>query len=154
MELTPEERQRIYEEERVQREACQELQPPKRGATGKVILGIIVFLVITVLTGCSSEEHHTTSNSSPSSSKSGVRTVRGTYWCAENFDDAGQIGIAVTRGDTAAIAGMLARGKAFQVEEGTLVVTGGEIDMGISRVHIESGFQAGRDCYISTNALK
>lgn len=60
----------------------------------------------------------------------------------------------MSRGDRAAIAGMLARGKAFQVERGVRVVTGGEIDMGISLAHIESGFQAGRKCYISTNALE
>jgi hypothetical protein len=80
-------------------------------------------------------------------------TVRGTFWCANNFDDAGEIGIAVTRGDTAAVQGMLTRGRAFQVEKGTLV-TGGEVGMGISLAHVESGFQTGQKCYISTNALE
>ena len=85
--------------------------------------------------------------------KSAERRVRGIFWCADNFDDAGEIGIAVTRGDTAAVAGMLARGKAFQVEEGTLM-TGGEVDRGISLVHVDSGFHAGQKCYRSTNALE
>jgi hypothetical protein len=88
----------------------------------------------------------------PSSTR-GTRSLRGTYWCGESFDDAALIGIAVSRGDTAAIAGLLERGKAFQVEGGTRVTSGGEIDMGISLVHIESGYQVGRKCYISTNAL-
>ena len=85
--------------------------------------------------------------------KSAERRVRGTFWCANNFDDAGEIGIAVTRGDTAAVQGMLTRGRAFQVEKGTLV-TGGEVGMGISLAHVESGFQTGQKCYISTNALE
>jgi len=81
-------------------------------------------------------------------------SLRGTYWCGESFDDAGEIGTAVSRGDTAALAGLLARGSAFQVEGGTRVISGGEIDMGISLVHIASGFQSGRKCYISTRALE
>jgi hypothetical protein len=48
---------------------------------------------------------------------------------------------------------MLTRGRAFQVEKGTLV-TGGEVGMGISLAHVESGFQTGQKCYISTNALE
>ena len=84
---------------------------------------------------------------------SGAMTLRGTYWCGETFDDAARIGIAVNRSDTAALAGLLARGNAFQVEKGTRVVSGGIVDMGISLVIINSGFQSGRKCYISTNAL-
>jgi hypothetical protein len=48
---------------------------------------------------------------------------------------------------------MLTRGRAFQVEKGTLV-TGGEVGMGISLAHVESGFQTGQKYYISTNALE
>jgi hypothetical protein len=90
----------------------------------------------------------------PASPSGGERAVRATYWCGESFEDAGQIGLAVANGDTPAIAGMLTRGKAFQVEGGTRVLSGGEIDMGISLVHITSGFQSGRKCYITTNALR
>ena len=71
-----------------------------------------------------------------------------------SLDDAGQVGIAVHDGDTAALAGLLARGRAFQVESGTRVVAAGGDSMGISSPHIESGVQAGRDCYISTRALQ
>jgi hypothetical protein len=85
---------------------------------------------------------------------SGLMTVRGTYWCGRSFDDAGMIGVAVSRGDTAALAGLIARGNAFQVEGGTRVISGGEVEMGISLVHVESGFQAGQKCYIATNALR
>jgi hypothetical protein len=91
---------------------------------------------------------------SPKKTAPGQKTVRAAYWCGVSFDDAGMVGVAVSRGDTAALAGLLARGNAFQVEAGTRVISGGEIDMGISLVHIDSGFQAGRKCYISTNALR
>jgi hypothetical protein len=49
---------------------------------------------------------------------------------------------------------MIARGSAFQVEGGTRVVSGGEVDMGISLMHVDSGYHAGEKCYISTNALE
>ena len=127
-----------------------------------VIIGIVAFSVIILIVRGNLVEQPRTFQveggtqlaTSPSSSASGLRTLRATYWCAESFDDAGQIAIAVSRSDTAAIAGMLARGNAFQVERGTQVVTGGETDMGLSLVHIESGFQAGRKCYLPTNALR
>jgi hypothetical protein len=154
MELTPEERRRIYEEEKVRLEARQEPPAPKRSVAPVVILGVLALLVIIRIVGSAEKTEGPTSTPSPSSSTSGERTVRGTYWCGVSFDDAGQIGIAVHDGDTAAIAGMLSRGKAFQVEGGTRVVAGGGNDKGISLVHIESGFQAGRDCYISTRALQ
>ena len=80
----------------------------------------------------------------PKKTAPGQKTVRGTYWCGVSFDDAGMVGVAVSRGDTAALAGLLARGNAYQVEAGTRVISGGEIEMGISLVHIDSGFQAGR----------
>jgi hypothetical protein len=154
MELTPEERQRIYEEEKARLEAREKLRPPKTSVAAWVVLCIFVLFVITLVIGFLAEQPHTTSTPSPSSSTSGVRTLRGRYWCAESLDDAGQIGIAVTRGDTAAIAGMLARGKAFEVEKGTRVMSGGEIDMGISLTHVLSGYQVGRECYIPTRALE
>lgn len=85
---------------------------------------------------------------------SGSMTVRATYWCGQSFNDAGEVQLAVARGDSQALAGLLSRGNAFQVEGGTRVISGGEIEMGISLVHVESGFQAGRKCYISTRALE
>ena len=70
------------------------------------------------------------------------------------LDDAMNVGIAVRNSDTPALAGLLARGKAFEVAEGTQVHSGGEIDYGICLVNIESGSQIGRRCYIPTNALR
>jgi hypothetical protein len=84
----------------------------------------------------------------------GPKSLRAPFWCGNTFDDAGQIGIAVSRKDVAAIAGLMAREHAFEIDEGTRVVSGGEIGYGISRVHVESGFQAGRECYLPTNALQ
>jgi hypothetical protein len=137
------------------------LAPEERYSAGTIVFGIVGFYVIIILVNMGEhllETRQASSELPPDSinegSQSGTKTVRGRYWCTESFDDAGQIGAAVTRGDSAAIAGMLARGKAFQVESGTRVVTGSETGMGISLVHIESGFQAGRKCYISTNTLK
>ena len=122
-----------------------------------VTLGSLAVLVlVVVLIALSSLDKSDTSQPSTvrSSSESGPKTLRATYWCGESFDDAGQIGLSVSRGDTTAIAGMIARGVAFQVEKDTEVTGGAKSDMGISLVHIDSGFQAGRKCYIATNALK
>jgi hypothetical protein len=49
MELTPEERQRIYEEEKARLEARQEVPPANTGITGKVAIGIVLFLVVMIV---------------------------------------------------------------------------------------------------------
>ena len=79
MELTPEERHRIYEEEKARLEARQEPQPTKRSVAPMVILGVVAFFVIILIAGSMAEKAQTTSTPSPSSETSGVRTVRGTY---------------------------------------------------------------------------
>jgi hypothetical protein len=151
MEISPEERQRIYEEEKARVEAQREPRAKGFAVAVLAIFALFVFLVIVFGSGSSGSQQ---SPGVTSVSASGIKTLRTTYWCGESFDDAGRIGIAVARGDTAALAGLLARGKAFQVAEGTSFVTGGEIDMGISLVRIESGYHAGRKCYVPTRVLQ
>ena len=53
----------------------------------------------------------------------------------------------------AALAGLLARDRAFQVEEGTRVDAIVDADMGIVASRISSGFHVGEACYISRRAL-
>ena len=131
--------------------------PPKRETLslatilGFCGLGVLVLGLVAIINAASG-----TSSPSPAKAaeESRDKTIRATFWCGVDFDDAGHIATAVSRGDTAAIAGLLARGRAFQVEEGTRVHDAGWPDMGISTVYIESGSQVGRNCYISTNALR
>lgn len=84
----------------------------------------------------------------------GARRIAETYWCGVEMDDAVEVGMAVKRGDTAAIAGLISRGKAYQVEAGTEVSQGIEIDFGISAVVVDSGYHVGRRCYIPTRAIR
>jgi beta-lactamase regulating signal transducer with metallopeptidase domain len=67
MELTPEERQRIYEEEKARLEARREPQPPKKSVAPMVILGVVAFFVIILIAGSLAEKTETTSTPSLSS---------------------------------------------------------------------------------------
>jgi hypothetical protein len=137
--------------------------PPaqKQGGVWKIVLFMAIAFVMLLIFGHTSDQQQ--GSSTPSSvsrisaialtPEDGSKTLRGTCWCGERFDDAMEIGMAVNRGDTAAVFGLLTRGKAFQVEGGTKVFSAGE-DMGISTVLVKSGLQTGRKCYISTNALE
>jgi hypothetical protein len=73
MELTPEERQRIYQEEKARLEVRQELQPPKKSDAWKIILGIVLFLVIIALIGNLSEQVGT--GSKPTSADGSVKVT-------------------------------------------------------------------------------
>jgi hypothetical protein len=125
-------------------------QKETKPGTNRGVLVLFLLFVIVVLFSVL----HDQESAKPQASRSATRTLRGTYWCGNTFDEAGYIGIAVSHGDKEALAGLLARGDAFQVEGGTTVSAGLEIDAGISSVTIESGSQIGRTCYISTRALQ
>jgi hypothetical protein len=112
-ELTPEERHRIYEEEKVRLEARKKLEPAKSHTAAKVALLIALLFILTLIIG-SQSEHFATTATAPSRSTSGTKSLRGTYWCGESFDDAGQTGIAVFRGDTAALAACWRVGEPFR----------------------------------------
>jgi hypothetical protein len=119
MELTPEERERIYLEEKARMEAREQLQYlhpqkiKKPWSAGKLIgialiggaaLAIIVLFVVASVV------------SSPVSTPDrGQKGLRVTYWCANTFEDAAQL--ASSHGDVAAIEGMVSREKAFLVAE-------------------------------------
>jgi hypothetical protein len=126
--------------------------PEKTKPLTWVVLGIFVLFGLLLIIGFLSPSP--TRTVTAQNSGAGAKALRGTYWCGVTFEDARRISIAVSRQDTMAVAGLLARGQAFEVEAGTRVVSGGEIDMGISLATIESGFQMGRKCYISTRALQ
>ena len=91
---------------------------------------------------------------STSTSTAGEKIVRATCWCAEGFEDAAEVWLAVGRGDTRAVAGLLARGKAYQVDAGTTVLDTGVSDAGIAGAIVKSGLHAGRRCYIAASALQ
>lgn len=123
---------------------------PKEKSDNGVLwfLGFMVVLVILA--------HYVSQNSGTGAGTStgGEKTVRATCWCAESFEDAGQVWLAVGRGDTPAVYGLLARGKAYEVAEGTRVLDTGVSDYGITGTIVKSGFHAGRKCYIAANALR
>jgi hypothetical protein len=116
-----------------------------------VLVLFLLFVIVVIFSVIHDQEE---ANSKVQAPKNAPRTLRGTYWCGNTFDDAGYIRIAANHADKEALAGLLARGKAFQVEGGTTVSAGVEIDAGISSVTVESGSQIGRTCYIPTRALK
>ena len=110
IEPTPEERERIYLEEKTRMEARQELQstpPPKRETLslatiiGFCGLGVLVLGLVAIINAAIG-----TSPSPARAAATGDRTIRATYWCGVDFDDAGQIGVAVSRGDTVRIPTM------------------------------------------------
>jgi hypothetical protein len=182
MELTPEERRRIYEEEKARLEPRPEVEEgsapqldgdevgpsaafsssaaedsgspaPKKGIAGKVILGLFILFVIIRFISSFSGSSSSSRSSSPSSPLSGEKTVRATYWCADSYDGAMWIAVAVRDNDAQALRGLIVRGKAFEVEKGTRMVGAGSTG-GVFTGVIQSGAHIGRECYFSTNALE
>src|SRR6266536_1732044 len=79
MELTPEERRRIYEEEKARLEPRQEAhdpQPPQKGIGRWLILGFVVVFVILPLISYLGGSSSSSPRSSPSASRSGAGSVR------------------------------------------------------------------------------
>lgn len=86
--------------------------------------------------------------------EAGPHTTRVRYWCGVTLDDEMTLGIAAKRDDRAAVLGLLARNRVYELAAGTRVFSGAEIEYGISRVRIDSGFHIGKDCYLFTNVMR
>ena len=168
MELTPEERQRIYLEEKARLEAQREA-PGKAAAqikpeantrriVGRVGLGIVGLLVFAVIVWYGEEQSKSqapvisTEQSAPAAStarsSAGETTIRLTCYCALSYDDVFPVLEAYAHNDAEALYGLLSRGKAIELKEGTRVYAGSPDRGGAVRVSIESGFHSGESCYV------
>jgi hypothetical protein len=158
MELTPDERRLIYEEEKARLEAQGVIGSAKKRIVTAIFGGCgILLVVIAAISAVDPFTHSGTSGPSQvptqSSSSNGERTVRGAYWCADSYEGAMWIAVAVRDNDAQALRGLIVRGKAFEVEKGTRMIGAGSTG-GVFTGVIESGAHIGRKCYFSTNALE
>ena len=81
----------------------------------------------------------------PPISKSGVTKL--TCYCATDYGSVSSVLSAYKDSDVAALAGLISRGKAMKLDQGTKVYIAGR-DQGVHTVLIESGFHSGEKCYI------
>jgi hypothetical protein len=171
MELTPEERRRIYEEEKARIEA-ENRQPAEQivkqpaepadhreffQAIAVIVIGVIVIGLVTLLaTGVndSSEAASARPAAQHSSVSSGTYTLgEAGAICAEELSDAARIYLAIRRGDREGALGMVARGAANYLAPGTSV-RAYLAHEGFSRVEVMSGFQLGRRCWVPSGMLR
>jgi hypothetical protein len=81
-----------------------------------------------------------------------LSSVRGL--CGRSLDDAMLMWQAVKRKDIEGVRGLIARGKAFEVQDGTEVRVMGGGDFGISPAIVETGAHVGDTCWAPDNDLK
>ena len=88
----------------------------------------------------------------PRQAESKERVIRQACFCAPSQGDVGTLYRAIAAADTEAVAGLLARGKALRLAEGTRVRMAGVMS-GEAYVRILSGYQAGETCWIPEGLL-
>ena len=125
-----------------QQQQARRSQPAKTSAGAKVVLVLILaFMAMLVLGSCLSDHPG-------AGSASATATARITCYGATSLDDVAPVLEAYVHSDVAALAGLLARGKAIELEQGTRVTVVGARDAGVTPVLIDSGFHAGQRCYV------
>jgi hypothetical protein len=160
--LSPEERHKIFLEEKARLEIRQELEGPKTGA-GKIIgfvflglLGLVVVLAIAgkltnVVDESGGAQSRLAGHGSEQSSDA-IKVVRSAWYCSPGSEDnAAQLNLAIARKDMEAAAGHVSRNGAFQLETGTSlrVVTQGASSLVLVRV--TSGLHDGEQCWLPAN---
>ena len=162
--LSPEERHKIFLEEKARLEVRKELEGPKAGAgeiVGFVFLGVLGLLFMVAMAGKIMDivEESTVPNVAPlgepvSSHRMLCKVVRSSWYCSPGSEDnATQLNLAVARKDMLAAAGHVSRNGAFQLETGTAlrVVTQGESSFVLVRV--TSGFHDGEQCWLPASMI-
>jgi hypothetical protein len=148
MDLSPEDRQRIYLEEKARFEAQESLKAEaktnKYAGCGMpvlaILLGVVVLVIFASLFGPGSEPRKT-------------YTVAIDWYCGDQ-GSAATAAVAADAGDKAGIAGLVARGKLLPVKAGTRVSSGGLQDSGLTFVAVESGVSIGESCWVPTRLLR
>ena len=152
MDLSPEERQRIYLEEKARLEAAPKTAPASRPNWLPASL-FAVFLSTVALTGWyyATGPAAATGSVSPAASPQ-VSTVAADWYCGEQLAAVDAV-LASAREDTAAIVGMVVRGKLARIEQGARVHVYYQ-DGPLSRVRVESGLLTGESCWLPTKVLR
>jgi hypothetical protein len=142
MELTPEERARIYAEEKARLEIRRGLEKKKTGMGSILaVIALSIILVFSVLWVIGLGLEGTSKETSAS------EVLSGPALCAASISDIAAVLSAYKDHDLDAMAGLLRRGKALQLKAGTKlhVLTH---DQGMASVLIESGGNSGESCWI------
>lgn len=156
MELTPEERNRIYLEEKARLDVLQAQKVQARNKTRTrtsrwsdllmvgfaILLAVLVMLVINAY-----KSHNGTLSSASAPSASTTGNTKLTCYCATSYDSVVPLFRAYASSDASALYGLISRAKAIQLNEGTRVHVL-DSDNGVAAVLVESGFHSGERCWI------
>ena len=157
MELSPEERQRIYAEEKARLEAQQILKAEKKPGCSKRVLGcfalaigaVLVFAIIGSLLpdkpkAPASQQAATVGPPSPSEV---TVKLSSPLFCSKSILDIGTLARVRAAGDIAGAIGLVARDKALLLEAGTTVHVVNHNSERAS-LYVRSGGLVGEDCWI------
>jgi hypothetical protein len=161
MELTPEERRRVYEEEKARLEAGQKLpQVPqqKKGITGNVILiiGVLLAFVVIARIGRTPSDSNESSSHTFTLSIGDTGTITSPSMMADTVEDWGTGVKAHTAHDDMGVTELIVQGRAFSVETGTSVRV---IDLGhwegfsLYRLRVLDGDNAGLAGWTGTRVV-
>jgi hypothetical protein len=138
-ELSPEERHKIFLEEKARLEIRQELEGPKKSVgviVGYVCLAVLGIIFVAAMAGkimnlvdASNAAQrrapdHASGQSSEASGQSSVAitTVRSSWYCSPGSEDSAvQLNLAIARKDMLAAAGHVSRNGAFELGTGTAI---------------------------------
>lgn len=81
------------------------------------------------------------------------RTVKLDCYCSPSLSDAGQVYLALQRSDTAAVIGLVSRGKVFALAPGDRVKVITTSDA-MARVRVLTGYRIGERCWMLSGLLE
>ena len=154
MDLTPEERQRIYLEEKARLETRQKIEGEKTGA-GKVlgIIALSTFGALAVLMIAVPALEHSDPPAAPGSSAE--RTLSLDWQCIPGSEDAAvQFNLAMAHKDLAAAAGHATRDGALSLDAGTKLNFVLQGESSLSLVRVTSGLHDGEKCWLPSNLVR
>lgn len=168
-ELSPEERHKIFLEEKARLEIRQELEGPKKSVgiiIGYVVLGVLGLIFLVAMAGKLMDlvdasnaaqrraADHARGESSEASGQptAAITTVRSSWYCSPGSEDnAVKLNLAIARKDMLAAAGHVSRNGAYQLETGTAIDVVREGASSLVLVRVTSGLHDGEECWLPAN---
>lgn len=163
--LSPEQRHKIFLEEKARMEIRKELQGQKTsvgvilGYTCLAVLGMIFVAgmagkLIDLVDESNGSQRHKAERAS-GQSLSANTTVRTSWYCSPGSEDnAVQLNLAIGHKDMLAAAGHVTRNGAFQLETGTAIDVVREGASSLVLVRVTSGLHDGEECWLPANMTR
>ncbi len=171
--LSPDERHKIFLEEKARLEIRQELEGPKTSVgiiIGYVVLGVLGLIFLVAMAGklmnlvdasnaaqrrAADHARGESSEASGGQSSAANTTVRSSWYCSPGSEDnAVQLNLAIARKDMLAAAGHVSRNGAYQLETGTAIDVVREGASSLVLVRVTSGLHDGEECWLPANMTR